>query len=211
MNMPFTIDQFLQLFRDYNTSIFPFQFIFYALAFAVIYLVIKPSRLSSLLIGSILGFFWLWMGIVCHIIFFAVINKAALLFGSLFILEGLLILYFTLFKKTLTFKFKPDIYGITGMIMIVFALLIYPLLGYLFGHIYPSSPAFGVPCPTTIFTFGIFLMSVNRIPLTVLVIPFLWSLLGFSAALQLGITEDTGLVVAGLVAVIMLLVRNRQL
>ena len=211
MDIPFTIDQFLQVFRDYNTSIFPFQLILYVLAFIAIYLVIKPSRISSLLIGSILGFFWLWMGVVYHIMFFTVINKAAFVFGSLFILEGLLIFYFTLFRKKLSFTFKPDIYGVTGMIMILFALLIYPLLGYLFGHIYPASPTFGAPCPTTIFTFGILLMSVNRIPWTVFVIPFLWSLLGFSAALQLGIIEDTGLLVAGLVTVIMLLVRNRRI
>lgn len=210
MNLPFTIEQFLQVFRDYNTSIFPFQLILYALALSAIYFVIKPSRISTLFIGSILGFLWLWMGIVYHIIFFATINKAAFLFGFLFILEGLLIVYFTLFKKTLTFKFKPNIYGITGMIMIVFALLIYPLVGYLLGHIYPASPTFGLPCPTTIFTFGILLMSVDRIPWAVLFIPFLWSLLGFSAALQLGIIEDTGLLVAGLITVLMVLIKNRE-
>ncbi|WP_414541485.1 DUF6064 family protein [Nostoc sp. CCY0012] len=28
----------------------------------------------------------------------------------------------------------------------------YPLIGYALGRIFPTSPTFGVPCPTTIFT-----------------------------------------------------------
>jgi hypothetical protein len=37
----------------------------------------------------ILAAFWLWMGTVYHIGYFSVINKAAYLFGSLFIFESI--------------------------------------------------------------------------------------------------------------------------
>jgi hypothetical protein len=41
-----------------------------------------------------------------------------------------------------------------------------------------------------------------------LIIPFLWSLLGFSAAVQLGIREDIGLLVAGLAGTGLLIARR---
>lgn len=65
---------------------------------------------------------------------------------------------------------------------------------------------FGVaPCPTTIFTFGLLLLTRGPVPLRLLVIPLLWALVGASAALHLGVREDLGLVVTGLVATALLL------
>jgi hypothetical protein len=43
----------------------------------------------------------------------------------------------------------------------------------------------------------------------VLIIPFMWSLLGFSAALSLGVREDLGLLLAGVLSVALLLWRDR--
>ena len=41
---------------------------------------------------------------------------------------------------------------------------------------------FGVtPCPVTIFTFGLFLLTVRRFSYWLLIIPFVWSLIGGSA------------------------------
>jgi hypothetical protein len=57
----------------------------------------------------------------------------------------------------------------------------------------------GLPCPTTIFTFGLLLRSGRSVPLYVLPVPIAWSLLGFSAAYSLGIWEDVGLLLAGLI------------
>jgi len=66
------------------------------------------------------------------------------------------------------------------------------------GHVYPLAPTFGLPCPTTIFTFGILLMSVGRLPYVILIIPVLWSVIGSFAIVSFGIKEDAGLLVAGL-------------
>jgi hypothetical protein len=69
---------------------------------------------------------------------------------------------------------------------------------------------FGVaPCPTTIFTFGLLLWTRGRVPGWLLAVPTLWALIGFTAALTLGILEDTGLLVAGLLGTGLLLYRNR--
>jgi hypothetical protein len=66
------------------------------------------------------------------------------------------------------------------------------------------------PCPVTIFTFGLLLLADKRVPKYLLVIPFLWSLLGFSAALALTIREDIGLLIAGVLGTILIAVRDRK-
>ncbi len=209
MKIPFSTDQFLEVFREYNLGVFPMQIVFYLLGIAVVYLAVKPTTMSNKVISSILAFFWLWMGIVYHILYFAEINKAAYLFGIVFFIQAVLFLIFGVFNSKISFKFQSDRYGITGISLIVFSLFIYPIIGYLLGHIYPNSPTFGLPCPTTIFTFGLLLLTVKRLPPSLLIIPFIWSIVGFMAALQFGMVEDTGLLVASVTSVSLLLIRNK--
>ncbi|MBK8982667.1 MAG: hypothetical protein IPM38_10190 [Ignavibacteria bacterium] len=210
MKTPFTADQFLEIFKNYNQGVFPMQIVFYMLSIIVIYLTFRPTAKSDKIISGLLAFFWLWMGVVYHHLYFTEINNAAYLFGVVFILQSILFLTFGVFRSKLSFAFRSDVYGITGIILILFALIIYPVLGYSFGHVYPYSPTFGLPCPTTIFTFGLLLLSDRKCPLTILVIPFVWSIVGFTAAFNFGIVEDIGLLVSGLLTIIMVLMRNRM-
>ena len=195
MKTPFTVEQFLEVFKKYNETVFPMQIILYLMGTIAIYLIIKPTSRSNKIISGILAFLWLWMGIVYHLVFFTAINKAANLFGSIFILQAFLFLSFGVFQNKLSFKFHLDIYGFTGIILIVFALIGYPILGYIFGHRYPLSPTFGLPCPTTIFTFGLLLLIYKKCPVSILVIPFIWSVLGFSAAFHFSKGTRTSIVV----------------
>jgi hypothetical protein len=94
MRLPFTIEQFLQVFKNYNKAIFPMQIVFYLLALTIIFLSIKKIKSADKIINSILVFFWLWMGIVYHMVFFATINKAAYLFGVFFIIQAILFFYY---------------------------------------------------------------------------------------------------------------------
>jgi len=208
---PFTLDQFLDVFKQYNEAVFPAQILFYLVALAAMYLAIKPTATSDRWIIVILAFLWLWMGIKYHPVFFSPINKAAFLFGSAFVIQGALLLVMGVFQQKLSFRFQPNSYGWTGMALILFALLVYPLLGSALGHSYPSSPTFGLPCPTTIFTFGMLLQSSKKCPISLLIIPFLWSIIGFTAAFHFGILEDTGLLIAGLITLPMVILKNRSL
>jgi hypothetical protein len=142
--------------------------------------------------------------------YFSTINGAALGFGALFIVQAVLWLIFGVVRPKLSFQWETNPYTIIGAVMIVYAMIVYPILGTLQGHGYPRSPSFGVaPCPTTIFTFGLLLLTNARVPKSLLVIPFLWSLLGISASYQLGIREDIGLLVAGVLSVVLLFWRDR--
>ncbi len=208
MKLPFSTEQFLRVFESYNLSVWPLQVLFYLLGILTLILIYRNSSHSNRLISLILAFFWLWMGVAYHIAFFSQINKAAYFFGIIFIIQSLLIIYYGLIKRKLDFTFERNIFSYTGAILITFALIIYPVIGYFFGHIYPASPTFGLPCPTTIFTLGIFLLLKEKIPVVLLIIPVIWSLIGFTAALQLGIYEDIGLLISRIVTAFFAIKKN---
>jgi hypothetical protein len=72
-------------------------------------------------------------------------------------------------------------------------------------------PMFGVtPCPVTIFSFGMLLLTRQPVPRWLLVIPFLWSLVGGSAAILLRVPQDWALLVAGAVSLALLVQRDRR-
>jgi len=210
MTFPFTQEQFLTIFTQYNLAVFPLQIVFIILGIVALWFVVKKSPISDRIILLILIFFWFWMGIVYHILFFSSINPLAYAFGVLFIIEACLLIYFGVIKKQVEFSLTKDSYTLIGLIFIVYAMIIYPVIGMVAGHGYPRLPTFGLPCPTTIFTFGLFLMSGKKFPLPLLVIPLIWSMIGFFAALSLGITEDYMLLVAGVVGTVLIIMKNRK-
>ena len=207
---PFTQEQFLNVFAHYNNTVFPLQIVFVILGIVAVGLAIKKSQFPDKAILLILSFFWFWTGIVYHIIFFSSINPLAYAFGVLCIVEAVLLLYYCVIKKRVEFGLTQNIYTSIGLLLIAYALIIYPLIGTYLGHGYPRLPTFGLPCPTTIFTFGIFLMAEKKFPLLLLVIPLIWSIIGFFAALSLGITEDYMLLAAGVGGTVLIIMKNRK-
>jgi hypothetical protein len=141
---------------------------------------------------------------VYHLAFFAAVNPAAKVFGAAFVLQAALFAE-TAYGGRLSFRFSASARPLLGLALVVYAAVAYPLLGASLGHGYPRAASFGVtPCPTAIFTFGVLFLSTGRVPPHLLVVPVLWSLVGASAALHLGIREDLGLVVAGLLGAVLL-------
>jgi hypothetical protein len=210
MKLPFSLGDFLNVFKNYNQAIYPLQIAFYFFAFLSIYLLFTGNKNRNTTINITLSFFWLWIGVVYHIIFFSTINKAAYLFGALFIIQGMLFVIWGVYKNSLSFEYKNTANNIIGIILLFYSLIIYPVFGYQLGHIYPYSPTFGLPCPTTIFTFGILLLVNRRVPVFLLIIPLLWSIIGFFAALNLTIYEDWGLIFAGVISFALLLIGNKN-
>ena len=98
--------------------------------------------------------------------------------------------------------------AVIGAGFILYASLVYPLIGIATGHSWPALPMFGVaPCPVTILPSAL-LMTTRRFSYWLLVIPFIWSLIGGSAAILLEVRQDWLLLVSGLIAVP--IVRDRQ-
>ena len=200
MKPPFTTAEFLAVFTRYNQGVWPAQVLFYVLAAAVLWFAWRPRARSGLVIGGALAFFWAWMGIVYHALYFSRINPAAWLFAGAFLLQSALLLHAAVSRDRLSFRPRTDLAGTAGAVLVAYALVVYPLIGYAAGQRYPATPTFGLPCPTVIFTFGVLLWAVPRVPLRLLLIPTLWAMLGISAARSHGIVQDYGLPIAAVVA-----------
>jgi hypothetical protein len=201
VRLPFTPDQFLEVFARYNTSIWPVHLVAYLLGVAALILANRKTPYSDRAVSGILALYWLWMGIAYHWLHFAAINRAAYVFGALFVLQGILLAWLGAVRQRLVFGPGSRGASVLGGLLAAYAMVVYPLIGSALGHGYPRSPSFGVaPCPTTIFTFALLLWTEKRVPVALLVVPLVWSVIASGAALSLGIREDIGLLVAGLIA-----------
>ena len=207
--LPFTNAQFLDVFRDYNLAIWPVQVVALVLGLAALALPFVRGAAAGRIVAAILALMWLWNGVVYHGLFFTGINKAAWLFAGLFVIEGLLLAEAS-HAGRLSFRPKARAAGLAGLGFALYAIVLYPLIGRMFGLTWPAAPMFGTaPCPVTIFTFGLLLMAGPGVPRRLLIIPAVWAAIGGSAAFLLAVPQDWMLLASGLVAVPWLLVAQR--
>jgi hypothetical protein len=210
MRLPFTAKQFFRIFRQYNETVWPAQWLLVLAALAAVVLALRGGPRAGRIVSAILAMLWLWMGVVYHLLFFRTINPAALAFGVLCIGQSVLFAWLGVQRGQVRFRPRWDAAGVVGGALLLYALVIYPALGYALGHRYPDAPTFGLPCPTTIFTFGLLLWTRPVAPRSLLVFPVLWAIIGTSAAVQLGVREDFGLPVAAALAIALLLRRRER-
>jgi Family of unknown function (DUF6064) len=200
MNPPFTIDDFLAVFAAYNDAIWPFHLVPYGLGLVTVaaIFVLRPGLVRFAF--AALAVLWAFTGIGYHLMFFSRINPIAPVFAAFFVLQGILFLASAIRPGDLRLHLGQDFRSVAGLVTIVYALAIYPVMGIWAGHGLMAGPMFGVaPCPTTIFTIGILLIARGTWVIWLSIIPILWSLIGLAAAIQLGIPEDLAMPVAGVV------------
>ena len=194
--MPFTVDQFFDVFEAYNRGTAPAAILLWILASAAALPVIFKRFWAYKFALILLSIVWAWSGAVYQFIFFAAINPAARVFGIAFILEALLLLWLAFHGPGWE---RPPAFGtidVGAIALAVYALLVYPFINSLFGHVFPRTPTFGAPCPVTIFTLAVLILV--RAPIYAAIVPLLWALIGSSAAFFFGIYADLALIVAAL-------------
>ncbi len=203
--MPFTVREFLDVFRSYNQAVYPAQVILIILGgIAVLSLFIR-WKYRDRLIAGILALLWMWAGVMYHISFFSRINPAGPIFGTMFIIQAVLLIIYGIIQRKMIFFPRMNLRTMIGLGILLYAMLLYPVIGSISGHSYPHLPTFGVPCPVTIYTFGMLFMLQAPLAAAVFIIPLIWSVIGGSAAVFLGIPEDTGLIVSGIGALVLLI------
>jgi hypothetical protein len=163
---------------------------------AVVFAGLSPRR-SGRFFAAVLAIQWTWDAAGYHATFFSRINPAAWLFGALFAIEGVLLVWHGVVRAPFDFAGRSWPRRGLGWFLMTYALL-YPLVAYLEGHVFPRGPTFGLPCPTTIFTIGTLLAAEPSWPRVVALIPILWSVIGGSAAVLLGIRVDLALWFGGI-------------
>lgn len=211
MNIPFTTEEFFQVIERYNTSLFPSQVFILILGLVAVVLLHNKRTFKNRLIGGFLGFLWLWTGFFYHGLHFTAINKAAYGFGAIFILQGLFFLYEVFIRKRLIFEFKANLINYLAYFFIWFGLIIYPILIYALEGSFDQVISLGLPCPTTIVTFGFLMITHRSFSKYLLIIPTIWAIIGTGAAINFGVLPDYLMLISAVVANIYLFGRRKQL
>ena len=204
MSLPFTHEQFLDVFVAYNSALWPFVVLMWLLTLGAVAQLYRRGVAASRLLTAVLALHWAWSALAYHLAFFRSVNPAATLFAGAFLVHAALLLWRGVARPDVSFTPSGTFWGTAGAGLIAYS-LVYPALGVLFGLTYPRLPTFGVPCPTTIFTAGTLLLLPRRQARPLAVIPVLWAGVGGSAAYLLDIRADYALIMAGVLLLIYVL------
>jgi Family of unknown function (DUF6064) len=198
MQLPFSHDQFLAVFADYNRNLWPVEVLAWLATVYALWRAARGASGGARLLAAALAFQWLWSGAVYHLIYFRPINPAAVLFGALFAVEGVLIGWRGVVHPPLRIRSARTVWSGIGVLLMAYAVA-YPGIGLLLGLTVPAFPGFAVPCPTTILTAGALLQLSRKEARVLGIVPILWAAIGGSAAFLLGIKADFALPVSGVV------------
>jgi hypothetical protein len=198
------------VFQRYNLAVWPAQWILATLALVAVSLALSQHRNASRWVSAILALMWFWMAGGYHVAFFAIINRVAIVFAAAFAVQGTLFASMVVRRPGVTYRPRSSAATIIGVVLITYAIVVYPALGYVLGHRYPTAPTFGVPCPTTIFTLGLVVWAGASLPRRLLIVPLAWSVVGTTATIALGMIEDFGLLAAAVATTVTAIVRREH-
>jgi hypothetical protein len=195
MHLPFTREQFFDLFEIYNKTLWPAAVALWLVSALVVGLRLSARRpherwVSALLIGH-----WAWSAVAYHLAFFTQINPAAWLFAALFVGQAVLLLRVGVVQRRLSFAPWDNAWAPLAWGLIAYSLA-YPAINAIEHLSVLRIPTFGLPCPTTIFTAGVLMLATPR-SWSLATIPVIWAAIGGSAALLLGVHADVALPISG--------------
>jgi hypothetical protein len=208
--LPFSREAFFEVFAHYNAAIWPAPLLVYPLALLASLWALQGTLRSGRLVAVSLAVMWAWVGLVYHGMFFTPINAAARIFAEAFILQSLLFGLCAVFGKGLDYRRRSQASLIAGAVLILYATVAYPLIGFAAGERYPAIPLFGVtPCPLLIFTFGLMLWA-SRVSWWLWILPLSWSVIGGSASFLLSVPQDLALPISAVAAVLIASLDRRK-
>lgn len=201
MSLPFTHDQFLDVFASYNRALWPAAVLLWLATATVCVQLLRGRAVSSVAIAALLAIHWMWAGVAYHLVYFRTINPAAVGFAALFVVQAIILFWRGVPRRTLVFRVAASAWTWIGLGLVVYALT-YPAVGLASGLQYPRMPTFGVPCPTAILTAGFLLLTPPHEARWVAPIAIVWSAVGGSAAFLLDVRADLMLLAAGLAVLV---------
>jgi hypothetical protein len=195
MDLPFTREQFFDLFGAYN-ALWPAAVMLWLTSAVLGLLLLKQRRGVDRWMSALLAVHWAWSALAYHVAFFTRINPAAWVFATLFLIQAALLFRIGVVQKRVSFEPRHGTWAPLAWGLIVYSLA-YPAINAIDHQSLSRIPTFGVPCPTTIFTAGV-LMLTTRPSWALATVPVIWSVIGGSAAFLLGVRADYALPMAGI-------------
>jgi uncharacterized protein DUF6064 len=208
MQLPFTKDQFFDLFAAYNEALWPSVIALWIASVVVSLLLFSSRRPTDRWVSALLAAHWAWSGVAYHAAFFTRINPAAWLFATLFLVQAALFIWVGIIQGRLSFAPWRNAWARVAWGLVAYS-LVYPAINAAQHLSVSRIPTFGVPCPTTIFTAGFLMLAAPRSwPLAI--IPVVWSLVAGSAAVLLDVRADYALPIAGIALAIFSMQRSTE-
>ena len=195
MRLPFTREEFFDLFAAYNGALWPAAVALWVASVLACVWLLSSRRSHGRWISAVLAVLWAWSALAYHVTFFTRINPAAWLFAAMFVLQAALLFWFGVIQDQLSFTSRRTAWSPIAWILVGYALL-YPAINAVQHASVVRIPTFGLPCPTTILTGGLLLLASPRLRILAIV-PVIWSAIGGSAAFLLGVSADYALPVTG--------------
>ncbi len=203
--MSFIIQNFFSLVANYNITNFPVQLVYLICGTAATYFLFNRHLEKNLLIGALLAFLWTWVVIVYHVFYFHRLQPGMIIFGMLFILQGIFLFLESFQDKNLIFDFKHNLRSYLAVFFIFYGLFIYPVVSFMLEGSLTAVLSLGLTAPIVILTFGFLMLTNERFSRYLLIIPTLWAVIGSAAVYHHGFYQDIALLIAAVTANLYLL------
>ena len=174
----FSSQTYYRLFALYNLEWWPLQMLALALGAAVLALRQRGGEWAGRAIAGILAACWLWVAWGFHWQRYASINLLAGYFAWAFVVQALLLLWLGVVRGRLTPAPATRLQRHVGLGLLLFALLVFPLMGPLQGRSWTQAEVFGMaPDPTALAMLGVLLFAGARPVWALFPIPVAWCLI----------------------------------
>ena len=204
-----TDEVWYETFEAYNTDwLLVIVISWLALVVSTCLVYAKPSDRTNALMKACLAFIFAWNGFV----FFFMYMTSSAIPGGIPMIAISILFTVDIFRNKIEFR-VPEIrwQKYLTLVLIVWALGLYTIAGWLAGHPYPQGPILVAPCPTTILAIALLSTAIptsktDRQLFTVHIVLLLWWAFfsGVGAPMQFGFYLDLTLLATGIYGLLML-------
>jgi hypothetical protein len=185
---------YLRLIERYNVDVWPLQIVIMVAAIVMLLLARSQRSWPSRAIPVALAAMWLFVAWAFHVRRYLTINWAAQYFAIAFVAQALLLAWSGTARGGLRFGAGASRQQRTGYAIVAVALAGLPLIEWLAGREWRQLEWFGVaPDPTVIGTLGVLLLTRDRLPWALLLIPLLWCAVNGAFQWTLGLRDALAL------------------
>lgn len=189
--LPYSAEVLFALHARYLQELWPIALPVAILTLGTPALALNRAPDGGRIAAGLLALAWLWVGLVFQLHYFAVINFAAPVYAGLFVAQSLLLFWWGPLRDRLRLAFRQDGRGRVGSLILIYAVIVYPLLDRVGENADGAVRLAGLaPGPTALFTIGLLLHARDRAPLPLLAIPLAWSLVAGFSGWVLGLPAD---------------------